>query len=219
MKAIEELLKISSRRLGDDLIVALPDILSTSGRLDQQLGDLLMLRNGFYAFEGALRVFPSAASAMSRSLEAWNEKMLWRSEYGELLEGKLFFAEDAFGNQFCIDGDSICFLDSESAETRTLATSFDDWASLLMSDYDFQTGYPLMHEWQKKHGRIPNNYRLIPRIPFVLGGDYALDNLTAMDCVEAMRARGNIAGQIYGLPEGAKVEIRLEDYPRNKSPD
>lgn len=210
--SIEWLLKISSPRLGDDLIVADPELLLRFGELGKQLDELLRLRNGFYAFEGALHVFPAESSGR-RSLEEWNRAELWRFEYGDLSDGKLFFAEDAFGNQFCIEKQSIMFFDSETGETKALADSLKDWIELVLEDYEFQTGYPLMHEWQNNNGRIPEAYRIVPRIPFVLGGEYSIRNLVAMDSACAMRARGNIARQIQSVPDGAHVEVRLDDYP------
>jgi hypothetical protein len=49
----------------------------------------------------------------------------------------------------------------------------------------------------------------MPKIPFVLGGKYSLDNLYALAAVSGMKTRGNIARQIKDLPDGSRVEFRI----------
>jgi hypothetical protein len=63
--------------------------------------------------------------------------------------------------------------------------------------------------WRHRHGPLPAGNRLIPKQPFFLGGEYALDNHYAGDAIQAMRARGNIALQTRDLPEGAKVVLEV----------
>ena len=69
---------------------------------------MLRERNGFYALESALHVFPSHSSQQEIGLDKWNESALWRAEYKGVADGCLFFAEDVFGGgQFCVkDGKS-----------------------------------------------------------------------------------------------------------------
>jgi hypothetical protein len=66
-----------------------------------------------------------------------------------------------------------------------------------------------MHDWQVENGAIPQGKRLMPKIPFVLGGKYSLDNIYALDSVSAMKSRGNLALQLRDLPDGTKVEFRV----------
>jgi len=210
---LEKLISISSRSIGRALPDCTPEIAIKFGSLGEELGELLKIENGFYAFEAALHVFPSQRICPPFSLEHWNDARLWRSEYRGLADDALFFGEDAFGNQFCIRKGRVCFFEAETGAYRELAGSFEDWANIILDDYEFQTGYPLLHEWQLKNGQLPAGQRLIAKFPFVLGGDYSLDNLAAMDSVEIMRARGNIAWQLQDVPEGADVEICLDEYP------
>jgi hypothetical protein len=69
----------------------------------------------------------------------------------------------------------------------------------------------LAHEWQQQNGPLPPGIRLVPKIPFVLGGEYRVDNLYAADCWRAMRCYGHIATQIHDLPEGAGVSFEPID--------
>lgn len=48
------------------------------------------------------------------------------------------------------------------------------------------------------------------KIPFVLGGEFSLDNLYLFSSVKNMRSRGNIANQILDLPDGMEIQIKVE---------
>jgi hypothetical protein len=50
---------------------------------------------------------------------------------------------------------------------------------------------------------------LIPKVPFVLGGEYSVDNLYDADAVSALLYRGDVAAQIRHLPDGATVKLRV----------
>jgi len=170
---------------------------------------MLRLRNGFFAFEGALHILPAGGQPGVMTLGAWNSSHLWRNEYDDLAEELFFFAEDAFGNQFCLREDQVCSFDAETGQTEVIGSSIEDWARHVLSDYEFVTGFPLFHEWQVIHGRVPVGSRLLPLVPFVLGGEYSLSNLRVANAVSGMRARGNLARQIRDLPDGAQIEFKL----------
>jgi len=142
------------------------------------------------------------------NLEAWNSRDLWTHEYGGLAEGLFFFAEDAFGNQFCLREEGVCSFDAETGETESLGRSVEDWAHRVLAEYELLTGFPLFHDWQVEHGRVPSGSRLVPIVPFVLGGEYSLPNLRVADAVSAMRSCGNLARQIRDLPDGTRVEFK-----------
>jgi hypothetical protein len=144
-------------------------------------------------------------------LEEWNATDLWRYEYEDLAEGLFFFAEDAFGNQFCLREDGVCSFDVETGECQLIGRSVEDWAHGVLSDYELLTGYPLFHERQVSYGRVPAGSRLLPVVPFVLGGEYSLANLRVAGAVSGMRSRGNLARQIRDLPDGAQIEFKVID--------
>jgi hypothetical protein len=209
MGYIEKLLSISGEPLSQQPVtINLPDF-SDYGQLGEQLLSLLRNKNGFYAFESALHVLPAATYENEMTLSRWNAFGLWRHEYAGLADKMLFFAEDAFGDQFCLIEGKVCSFDAETGEVKSVASSFEDWARRLLKEYDVLTGYPLMHQWQVKQGALPVGMRLMPKIPFVLGGQFALDNLYTIAAVSGMRTRGNLAKQIKDLPDGAQVEFRI----------
>jgi hypothetical protein len=49
------------------------------------------------------------------------------------------------------------------------------------------------------------------KIPAVLGGAYALDNIGPIDRAELIAASGHIAKQIRDLPDGAKIRLKLTE--------
>jgi hypothetical protein len=209
MKQVEKLLSIASEPVSQqEVIIGLPDF-SNHGLLGEQLVDLLSQKNGFYAFESALHLFPATAHSEEIPLSQWNTFGLWRHEYGELAHDQLFFAEDAFGNQFCLHQGQVCSFDAETGELKPLGRSLEEWARHILDDYQLLTAYPLLHQWQLEHGRLPVGMRLMPKIPFVLGGEFTLQNLYPITSVSGMRTRGNLAKQIKDLPDGAQVKFRI----------
>jgi hypothetical protein len=79
----------------------------------------------------------------------------------------------------------------------------------IVDDFNVSTGFPIAHRWQELHGPLAAGRRLLPKVPFVLGGEYAVENLYAGRAVEGMRVRGHLATQLVGLPDGAPIEYKV----------
>ncbi len=210
---LERLLKVSGPSLAASAHAqGSSPLLVGSGLPGAELAQLLKTRNGFQAFESALQLYPLRGEDFFPELETWNDPTLWKLEFGDLLPAKqVFFAQDAFGMQFSIRADGVWQLDSETGAAKPFAPTLDDWARQILDEYNYLTGYSLIHEWQLQHGPIQPGKRLIPKTPFVAGGPFELDNLYAGDIVEAMRFRGYFAQQIKDLPDGAQVRLRVTD--------
>lgn len=201
------------------LSVASPPLLNADDGIDRdiarsevgvhrdQLRNILGVRNGFLAFEGALRFLPSRTVPICYGLGEWNSEALWRYEYGSLADGCFFFAEDIFGGQFCINDNRIWTFDPETGERALIAETLDEWARKILDDYNLLTGYSLAHQWQEAHGKLTGRNRLLPKVPFVAGGGFEVSNLVAVDAAEGMRVRGAIARQIRYLPDGTSITI------------
>lgn len=206
MPALAQLVSIA----GPPLALPAPSgSLSEWGERGLELAELLRQRNGFYACLSALHVFPLGRTAGVMDLESWNAAELWRQEYGALSEGHLFFAEDIFGGQFCIKDQGISSFDPETGATTPIGGGIEEWAQRILVGHDLLCGTSLARRWQERHGALPPGKRLVPKTPFVLGGDFTLDNLYAGDSVEAMRLRGHLASQIQDLPDGARVSLKV----------
>jgi hypothetical protein len=207
LSVVDQLLAISSAAIISGPVADGLPLAEPFGALGAQLHQLLTRRNGFYAFESALHVFPVGAADGELDLSSWNAPDTWRSEFGDLARGCLFFAEDAFGLQFCLKGSDVCTFDAETGNTERLAGSLEEWVGRLLVDFQFLTGQPLAHDWQVSRGPLAPGYRLGPKIPFALGGGFEVANLNAVDQIELMRSRGSLARQIRDLPDGAKIRF------------
>lgn len=211
MKSLNKLLSIASDSLSEQEPDLSGRLQSLAGALAEDLLGMLKRRNGFYAYESALHVFPTHTCQAEISLEDWNKYGLWRGAYQELAEDCLFFAEDIFGGQFCIKSNEIFAFDPETGSLEYLAGNIEEWAKAIDDDYEMLTGYPLAHDWQELNGRIPLGSRLLPKTPFFAGGDFTLENLYLSDAVDGMKFRAEIANQIKNLPDGAHLEIKFSD--------
>jgi hypothetical protein len=188
------------------------------GELAQSLGaharpllGFLGQRNGAYVFESALHVFPTRDAGAEMGLVAWNSDSCWRNAYEGAADDCVFFAEDVFGVQFCVKRDVIHTFDPETGHLEEMARTLEEWAVAILADYPFLTGWPLAREWQSRHGPISAGKRLLPKIPFVLGGEYALSNLYLGNAVEGMRFRATIANAIKDVPDGGKVRLKVDE--------
>jgi hypothetical protein len=208
---VDKLVQVSSPALSTRPPILSSEEVHLAGNLSSELTNLLSKKNGFYAFESALHIFPASELNENNiiTLGQWNKFDLWREIYEELTEGLLFFAEDIFGVQFCIGDNRVYSFDPESADREEIATDLESWARQIMNDYEYLTGFPLAHQWQLNHGPLAGGLRLLPKKLFVMGGEFAVENLYPLDSVEGMRFRGSIAVQIHNLSDGEQVKIHL----------
>lgn len=129
MTSIDKLLSRSSESLAPKPATR-PEF-SQAYALGPELFHMLQQKNGFYAFEAALHVFPLTIGP-GAGLEAWNADSLWRSEYGDLAEGLLFFAEDILQDQFCLSEkkSGVHRFHAETGLTTFMAESIEEWAGI-----------------------------------------------------------------------------------------
>jgi hypothetical protein len=203
---LDKLLSISSPALGPSISFS-----TKTGMIGQWL-ELMTARNGFYAFESALLVRPAIdRDGPVTDVKSWNSPECWLDAYTFSLPKMRFFAEDIFGEQFAIKDDSIVRFDPETGDVSAIAPSFEEWAERICTDYSHMTGHSLAHSWQSENGALAPGERLLPRTPFVLGGDYSIDNLQNWNDRKGMRARGFLAAQLRNLPDGSQVSFVLEE--------
>ncbi|KGC03820.1 MULTISPECIES: SMI1/KNR4 family protein [Burkholderia] len=210
-KYLEKLIGIGGASLSSTMPSVDEAFLSVIGEVPRDLLALLEKKNGFYAFESALHVFPSQSIGDEIGLVEWNASDLWIEEYQGMGAEAVFFAEDIFGGQFCMRADGVYLFDPETANFEHLSHDLEGWAKLILDDYEYRTGYPLAHEWQQSGGKLMPGMRLVPKTPFVVGGHFAVENLCAMNAVKAMQLRASLAVQIKELPDGTPIRWKLED--------
>ena len=180
-----------------------------AGKRATDLQALLERRNGFYGLESALHVRGTCFASGELGLGEWNSLGGWRRSYGELADECLFFGADIFGQQFCIYREAVYRFDPETAGKEYFAASIEDWAGAILDDFEAQTGWPLAHEWQRQHGKLPQGTRLVPVTPFVLGGEFTVGNLRPVPSLEAMRFYADLAIQLRNVPDGTQVRLRV----------
>ncbi|NOK61622.1 MAG: SMI1/KNR4 family protein [Chloroflexi bacterium AL-W] len=88
-----------------------------------------------------------------------------------------------------------------------MAETLEEWAYYMLDDFITETGYPLVQTWQEQYGTLPPGRRLVPVIPFILGGRFSLENLRPLDTAEGMRQHAMVAQQVCNLPDGADVRV------------
>lgn len=206
---LDKLLEISSASMSlnkPSLDILLPP---RTNKLLKQLDDILNIKNGFQAFECSLRFFSADPCFLGRELNSWNDSKLWIDKFDGMADDAVFFAEDVFGGQFCIQGEEIKIFDPETGEMEFLANDFESWAKEILEDYEVLTGYNLARKWQKANGVIEDTTVLTPITPFILGGEFELDNLYKMDVIKVMLYRAGIARQIRDLPDGAEIQLDI----------
>ncbi len=172
----------------------------------QELLALLREKNGFYALESALELFP-ANSATDVDLISWNSPTGWRRSYPKIPAAMLFFGQDVVCCQFGVGASGVWKLEPESGELELYADSLEQWAARILEDYSYEVAWKLAHDWQQTHGPIPAGMRLLPKQPFVLGGDFVCENMMAVEREIAMQKLGSLHEQIANLPDGEKVQI------------
>ncbi len=205
---LNKLLSLSTPSLGADPAVISDDLVVNAGRFGLELAELLSARNGFYAFESALHVFPTGKTEHI-SLEQWNNPDLWIGHYGDLVKDIFFFAEDIFGHQFCFYQDKICLFDAETAKLESFASNLEEWAQVLLDNYPVWTGHPLANQWQEKNGSLPFGFRLMPMTPFTCGGEFVVENLYPIKAVSGMRTRANLATQIANMTDDSTITFDI----------
>ena len=205
MSSLAKLIEIASPPLGDETPVFSP------GQLGDAAAPLDLLyaeRNGFVAFENALLVLPFEASNGAPTVVDWNAGTSWRRHYPFAGTQVAFFAMDAFCGQYGITSNTVVKLEPETGELAAHSENLESWASKMLGDYDFETGWSVAREWQGINGPLQLTHRFLGRTPFVLGGDYMVENLVAVESYEAMERLGSLSKQIRQVPDGEQITLR-----------
>lgn len=211
--AIQKLISIGSTPICEPIDLSHTTIQGRQMALG--LAEILGRKNGFYAYESALLVRPVARGSSPLGLAEWNATGLWKAAFDQNLDDTIFFAEDVFGGQFFLRGDHVWAFDPETGQSKAVSPSVEAWAEMVLSDYAFQTGFPIAHAWQLTNGPLKPGERLLPKVPFVCGGKYEVENLYLLDEVSGMTLRASLANQVYNLPDGAQIRLTINRDKRS----
>jgi len=165
--------------------------------------------NGGYYYNRSLHIYSVGSVDDFNNIFYIND--LLKKEYNEIIKNEFFFAQEIFGNQFGFSQDGIVFLNIETGEKNILAENFDGWYNEIRNDLDYYTGRNIVNAWNAIHEPLDHNTRLCPTVPFVIGGEYEIENLYKSIFPNFLLSNANIARQIYDLPEGAPVVLKLKE--------
>lgn len=173
---------------------------------------LLEKRNGGYFYGGALHVFGACREPAFHGLVPWNDPGLWRAPYGDDLAGLVFFAEDAFGDQFALDEKGhVLRLRAEQGVVEELADDFDQWVLMAVGAPDELLSREIFTQWVRTNGRLPYGSQLQAYPPFMFVEDPADASLEAVDAVENMEFHSAISQAIASIPPGARMKVEFTE--------
>ncbi|WP_341839631.1 SMI1/KNR4 family protein [Chitinophaga caseinilytica] len=172
---------------------------------------LTRLGNGGFYFNRSLQLYGFSGQEAFKNANEINIQI--QTHFGKLAEKLFAFGQDIFGYQFAfIEGSSdIVYFNSETGEKEIMANSFSEWLQVLEDKLDYYTGEPFMIDWIKEKGKLDIDARLIPIKPFVIGGDYEVDNLHVLHFPKYLEYYADMARQISVLPDGAAVRLTIRN--------
>jgi hypothetical protein len=202
------LLEISSKPISSKKLDVNNFFGDNKSSIVKELFNLLNIKNGFLAFENALEIY-SFDDSKKINLRNWNSFDLWKKDFKDVIPlDTIFFGQDIFGNQFGISNDKVIWFNTESTEIEIIANSLEDWAKILLNDYNYYTGYPFAKEWQEKNGDLEIGNRLLPKLPFILGGEYKIENFYKIDMLKGIKFCAYLASQLKEYPDGSTIKIK-----------
>ncbi|MGF7075123.1 SMI1/KNR4 family protein [Mucilaginibacter sp. 3215] len=165
--------------------------------------------NGGYFYDRSLQIYSINTDRDYNNIFRINQVIA--DEYKEIVEGIFFFAQEIFSNQFGFSKQGIVFLNIETGEKEVIAKNFDEWIDVVLDDISYYTGQDISREWKEKQGILDLNKRLCPTKPFIIGGEYEVDNLSSRSFPGYISSNANIARQIYNLPDGTPVRLKITE--------
>lgn len=186
------------------------EVVSRIDSLSSQYLRLLARADGLVAFDGALRIFGLQESQLPSILQ-WNNAD-WRVAYAGLTDNLMFFAENAFGDQYAFEGEAIVAFDSETAHRTRVGCTLEEWEASILDDLESELGVSTLRRWKSAGNQLAADQHLCPKYPpaFVLGALGTVENLYALPRDESMRLKGMIASQVHSLPPGSKIKLSIE---------
>jgi len=164
--------------------------------------------NGGLFLEGALMLYSYGVTDGYAQISEVNKSL--NEEFGSLFGNLFAFGQDVFGNQFCFESDTtnVIFFSIEDGDRKEMCIDFKGWLTIMENDSDYYTGYPYLCRW-KKHYPFGDGERLCPKIPFIIGGEYEIENFYACNFPSYISANSAIAKQIFDMPDGQEIKLKI----------
>jgi len=215
---VEKLVEEGKRALADTPTSEGENFLSNLGERGKELLELLKLKNGFYAYSGALHVFPIGSHETVIDLKRWNDEKSWKKEFSFIDEDYFCFAEDIFGWQYCIVNDRIKLMDIEQGIFTEFAPDLETWAKKVLDDPDGTSGAVFAKGWAREEGGIVMGNRINVWPFFVLGGKVGVANYAEIEQEDLLAGHGIVARQLLDIEDGQQVRVELLNLPDELKP-
>ncbi|PWJ51225.1 hypothetical protein CLV98_1382 [Dyadobacter jejuensis] len=192
-----------------DIEVASPYSLAKSvmSNMDSLYLEFIKASNGGFFYSKSLHMYSYGAYNLEHDIVNLNRTI--KNEFGELAKDSFFFGQDLFGNQFGFQGSRVVLFNIETGDFEDNSNSFSDWLGLLHEDGDFLTGESLLADWENSNALLGLGNRLCPKKPFVVGGEYQIENLSELGIVDNLSYNSELAKQIHNLPDGTPIRFQI----------
>ena len=137
--------------------------------------------------------------------ESWNwvgiepDEIVGENDFGNLM------IKDVYGKYWRLCPEDIsCEVVAENREELDALSKDQEF----LQDWYMEN---LVGPAKDKLGPLKENYKYYLVTPSVLGGKYALSNIQTAPLIEIIQISGEIGNQIEDLPDGAQVQIKVED--------
>ena len=189
------------------------EVLGPSGAMLTPHRRLLELVNGTYLHGHALHLFGACEGPAWHSLRAWNAPATWRHSYGGRDAGLLFFAEDAFGDQFAYNGvgGEIVVFEAETGRVTECMPHFVAWLEEMVERPGGLLPIEVLERERARQQLHQPGTQLFSWPPLAAIESREGVSVGHVDAVEAMRFRGQLAERLGALPPGTQVEIDFAD--------
>ncbi|WP_158826716.1 SMI1/KNR4 family protein [Mucilaginibacter lacusdianchii] len=177
--------------------------------MDSSYWDFIEVSNGGFFYGKSLSIYAIDSNKDYNDIQSINNMI--RKEYSRIIDDEYFFGEEIFGNQFGFSGKGIVFFNIETGEKEYIAQSFKEWLKVIDEDLDYYTGKNLSLEWNTQNEELKFNERLCPKKPFIIGGEYKVDNLYRCSYPSYFSTNANIANQVFDLPDGTPIKLKIVD--------
>ena len=172
--------------------------------LPAALRELLDCVNGFVLHGGALHIRGACMAPDWHSLRtAWHGDEALHKLYATVQPGDVPFAQDNFGDQFLLRDEVVMRLFAETGEVEMMAEDLNEFLAAV--DIDLE-GYLNVQPAQLEPGQL-----LLAYPPFCFDAAGANIEFSPLPASEVIKFHAQIAAQLKDVPEGAKIEFKVQD--------
>jgi hypothetical protein len=192
---------------------AVCEVLGPSGAAGTPHRRLLEICNGAFLYGRALHFFGACARPPWHSLAQWNARETWRDAYRDLTDGLIFFAEDAFGDQFAYTGrgGEVVVFEAELGKVVHAAPTFMLWIESILAAPESLLPIELLKGERAAGKNLQAGSQLFAYPPLFSVESREGVEIGHVDAIEAMRFRGQLALQVRDMPSGTQVKIEIDD--------